>query len=367
MKNLKIYVQKPWKVSDCASYKLLKEFPPEGVEYANMGDSNLIQHKKGLKINNFLKKFVKGAVKVFWPSMLNAHYTRDASEYDLIHCEHCLSKNNYPWICNMEYVGQLWATGTIPRRYNRNRILKILQSPHCKKIITWTDWARKDIVREFPEIEGKTEVVYPGVPTHRFKKIRSNKIRLLYVSRRFYFKGGLYALEVMDRLTKKYDNVEGVVISDVPAEVLKKYSENKKIKISGMIPQKELFEKIYPSCDIFLYPSFTDTFGFAIIEAMGFGLPVVSVGGHSRKELIEEGKTGFVVENPYGDSVKMENLEKLNEGVVNNLGGKTEKIILDDRLRIRMGVNCQKVVKAGKFSIVNRNKRLEEIYLGALK
>ena len=100
---------------------------------------------------------------------------------------------------------------------------------------------------------------------------------------------------------------------------------------------------------------------------MGFGLPVVSVGGHSRKELVEEGNTGFVVENPYGDSIKMENLENLNIRVVNGLGKKTEELILNKKLRNKMSKNCEKVVKDGKFSIEYRNKRLKEIYMEALK
>ena len=135
-----------------------------------------------------------------------------------------------------------------------------------------------------------------------------------------------------------------------------------------MVSQKKLFDEIYSMCDIFVYPSFTDTFGFAIIEAMGFGLPVVSASGHSRRELIEEGKTGFVVDNPFWRKIAITNyLEELDERVVSDLGEKTGGLVLDNELRKKMGVNCQKVIKDGKFSINYRNKRLKEIYAEALK
>ncbi|MBC8435309.1 glycosyltransferase family 4 protein [archaeon] len=363
---MRVYVQKPWRVSDCASYKLLKENPPEEVTYLNMGASNLIQNKKSLSVNNFIKKTVKKTLLKIYPNMPNAHKA-PLGNYDLIHCEHCLLKNNFPWIVNIEYLGQFWATGAVPKKLHREKILRILESSNCKKIITWTEWARQEIIKLFPEIEEKVETVYPGIPFTKIKKQtrKAGKIRLLFVSRSFYFKGGLYAVEVMDRLTKKYPNVEALVVSDVPKEILNKYSVNNKIKFLGMIPQKKLLDEIYPSSDIFVYPSFTDTFGFAIIEAMGFGLPVVSVGGHSRKELIEDGKTGYVIENPFGDTITMEDLEKLNIQTVKNLERKVEDLVLKKDLRNEMSFNCKKIVQDGKFSIDKRNKRLNEIYKGA--
>ena len=98
---------------------------------------------------------------------------------------------------------------------------------------------------------------------------------------------------------------------------------------------------------------------------MGFGLPVVSVGGHSRKELIEDGKTGYVIENPFGDTITMEDLEKLNIQTVKNLERKVEDLVLKKDLRNEMSFNCKKIVQDGKFSIDKRNKRLNEIYKGA--
>lgn len=55
------------------------------------------------------------------------------------------------------------------------------------------------------------------------------------------------------------------------------------------------FSKVYASCDIFLFPSTTETFGNVTIEAMASGLvPVVADAGGS-KSLVKNGKTGFLV------------------------------------------------------------------------
>lgn len=54
------------------------------------------------------------------------------------------------------------------------------------------------------------------------------------------------------------------------------------------------FSKVYASCDIFLFPSTTETFGNVTIEAMASGLvPVVADAGGS-KSLVKNGETGFL-------------------------------------------------------------------------
>jgi len=155
---------------------------------------------------------------------------------------------------------------------------------------------------------------------------------------------------------------------DTTKKVYEKYKSNKQIKFIGMVPQKKLFEEIYPQTDIFLYPSFTDTFGFGITEAMSFGIPVVCCDGHSREEIVEDGKTGFVVETKLGDYVPNSFLESLQrEDIIKNLEEKTRKLVLDKNSRNKMSKNCIKVIKEGKFSIKERNKKLKRIYEETLK
>jgi glycosyltransferase involved in cell wall biosynthesis len=367
MKKIKVYLQKPWKLSeDSQYYKLLKENPPNGIEYISFSKRSLLQKGKSVFIFDLVKRVIRRIVKLFYSSMPNANYDSEGDKYDLIHCMRCMSKNKKPWICDIEFPGGFWIT-TYPKYGEaRKSVLEYLQSPYCKKIMPWTKWCADKITELFPEIRDKVEVVYPAIESKKFKKIKTGKMVLLYVSRRFYFKGGLYALEVMDRVTKENESVEGWIVSDVPDEIYKKYRDNKNIKFLGTLTQKELFARIYPSADIFLYPSFTDTFGYVILEAMSFGLPVISVGGLSRKEIVENGKTGVLIKELKED-FDPEILEKLDREISKEILIATRKLLKDGRGIEKMSKNCIRVVKTGKFSINERNKKLRKIIEEALE
>ena len=53
--------------------------------------------------------------------------------------------------------------------------------------------------------------------------------------------------------------------------------------------------EIYASCDVFLFPSSSETFGNVVIEAMASGLPVVSADAGGPSELVRHKKTGYLV------------------------------------------------------------------------
>lgn len=71
--------------------------------------------------------------------------------------------------------------------------------------------------------------------------------------------------------------------------------------IKERLPREEALPKLYGSSDVFLFPSPREPFGMVTIEAMSSGLPVIGVNGGATPEIVENEKSGFLVEN--GDNV----------------------------------------------------------------
>lgn len=67
----------------------------------------------------------------------------------------------------------------------------------------------------------------------------------------------------------------------------------------------EALAAAYASADIFAFPSCTETFGQVVVEAMASGLPVVGLLAEGVRDLVEQGRTGFLLDTsqPYEEQV----------------------------------------------------------------
>ena len=105
--------------------------------------------------------------------------------------------------------------------------------------------------------------------------------------------------------------------------------------------------------------------------SLSFGLPVVTVDGYARKDVVTGGKTGFVVDRTTGiDYVRLERDPDYYvpevDLLVNELVKKTSLLIENKTLLTEFRRNAIKEVDGGRFSLEVRNKKLRKIYLEAL-
>jgi glycosyltransferase involved in cell wall biosynthesis len=121
-------------------------------------------------------------------------------------------------------------------------------------------------------------------------------VRFVYVGRLGVEKNLALLADAFRMLaTVKPDTVQLVVIGDGPfGGELERLLQGLPVAFTGYLHGDELARAI-ASCDVKLFPSTTDTWGHAPLEAQACGLPVIvsQLGGPS--ELMEPGVTGFQV------------------------------------------------------------------------
>ena len=113
-------------------------------------------------------------------------------------------------------------------------------------------------------------------------------LRLLFVGGDFHRKGGDLALESVRRHG-------GAIELDVVTR-----DENVRpepwVRVHRAEPGSPLLRELFARADVFVMPSRAECYGFATIEALASGLPVVvgAVGGAA--SIVDEGETGWLVE-----------------------------------------------------------------------
>ena len=152
--------------------------------------------------------------------------------------------------------------------------------------------------------ENKIATKYFGVETNSMRSL-PNEFTLLYLGRLVDFKGPHLVLQAYDKACRNGLKAKLIFAGDGPLremiELMRLNSDYKaNISILGEVnyaQAKELFKK----ASIFVAHNCTgplsnqeEAFGVSIIEAMSFGLPVITGASGGTKETIADGTTGFL-------------------------------------------------------------------------
>jgi glycosyltransferase involved in cell wall biosynthesis len=331
-------------------YRELMRHPPAGYQIFSgkaeaTGKQQIDSFSKNQQmIYNFDNKLRSSYVREVWREAKTLIYMgikktqnlRSIIEINpnLIYASQQLLFTKIPWIVDFEFANGLVDYGDI--RLCGRFVQKTLASRFCKKIMPWSEWAKRTLIRSLDcsRFKEKIDVVHFGLEAKDFVKNEDNdKVRLLFVGStnrlnylNFEWKGGYEVVEAFLELNKKYENIELVVRSWMPPQIIEKYANNPKIKLLYNPLSNEELHRLYASSDIFMFPSYLNL-GMVILEAMSYELPVIAPRIYDVPEAIE-------------DSILIE----------------------DDSLRKKIGKNARSVIEKGEFSIKNRNKKLKRIF-----
>lgn len=183
-------------------------------------------------------------------------------------------------------------------------------------IVTPSIWLKKCVEESF--LKNKDiRLIYNGIDLKNFTKtdksearkelgLPDNKKIILFSSDggvKNPFKGGEFVFEAFEKLKNRND----ILFLNIGGDSGQK-SEN--WQDYGYVNDSKTMAKLYSAADIYLFPTLAETFGMTIVEAMSCGLPVVTFETGGVPEIVENGKSGFVVEYKNGDKL-VEALEKL--------------------------------------------------------
>jgi len=236
------------------------------------------------------------------------------------------------------------------------------------KIITVSEFSKKQLHDEWGIPENRIDVIYDGVsetflPEEKDKGLKEKyavegKKVLLYLGALKKRKNLFFLLECLKGLSEISKDIDWVCLisgrgEDSQALIRKSKSLgiSDRVKFCGYIPESKKLSMLN-LCDVFLFPSVLEGFGMAAVEAMACGKPVVALNNASLPEIVKNGETGFLV-SPGNRKEYISSLFSL---------------VKDDKMRREMGLEASSCVKK-KFNwnrcaekVMNSYKKLVDSY-----
>jgi len=184
-----------------------------------------------------------------------------------------------------------------------------LHSKPEKKFISVSNLLKENIARCYPGATKSITVAYPGLHPNHIKSNLNvigsrpyrNNLTILFVAHNFVRKGLQTLIDALEYV--KNQNIRLVVAGDGNPKLinLDHLSDAHQVEFIGVVRNKKL---LYADADALIHPTFGDTFGMVVLEAMSYGLPVVV---SSQKycgisELLSNEKNALIIDNPHSAS-----------------------------------------------------------------
>jgi len=248
-------------------------------------------------------------------------------------------------------------SGTADRKTIKLKFLDIILNLFCNKIIAVSEEVRKTLIAYQPFCKNKIMVINNGIEItmseedvlKNIEEKRGDKLTILSVGNmNSENKNQMGLINAMYELTKSNPakNITLELIGDgflrgiLEARVKALGLENK-IFFIGQVDHKEI-NKFYLSADLFIINSKKEGLSNALLEAMSFGLPVISTKTGGAKEVVINGESGFLIEG--GDrKALIDRINKLFDNLI---------------LRRKMGIAAYKTIKTNYLLEVQFKKLL---------
>ena len=176
-------------------------------------------------------------------------------------------------------------------------------------------------------LENRKPTVIGFPPTDRFgtplseyeviERAKKQEFRILFLGNVIYRKGLHTLLKAVSGLLSAFRvDVVGSLNSE-PAyvkriqEIIAKHNLSSFILLHGSLDKEPVVKKL-KQAHVLVVPSSYEGFGIVYLEGMGFGLPAIGTTAGAASEIIEHGKTGYLIE-PDDSNTLAKHLQSLAE------------------------------------------------------
>jgi UDP-glucose:(heptosyl)LPS alpha-1,3-glucosyltransferase len=233
----------------------------------------------------------------------------------------------------------------------------MFRSESLRAVIANSTRGKKEIIRHFEVPESRIFVIHNGVNLARFPMENKEEARNRFRRRfgigeeetAFLFVGSGFARKGVGALVRASRRL---VENGRPFRVViaGKGNPGPYLREAGAARDRLVFcgpvkgiEEYFLGADVFVFPTVYDPFSNACLEAMASGLPVITSAGNGASEILQDGRSGFVLEDPMDYALLSGRMEDLLAAEVRaRMGGEarqaSETVTLERNVRETLSV-----------------------------
>ncbi|MEI8205626.1 MAG: glycosyltransferase family 1 protein [Kiritimatiellales bacterium] len=258
----------------------------------------------------------KPVPNILWHNLVLPGRSRREA-YDLVHVP---SYRRLPFIKGTKVVATVHDLATLhmDHKYDAARMFfnrqvvpgLIRRADH---VITVSHFTAADLVNLIGYPAERISVIYSGINRQAYRPVPAAECRMylrskyglespfiVFVSRVEHpAKNHLRLIHAFERLKARSPSELKLVLAGADwngADVVKDYAARspvaRDVVFTGFAPIADI-QHLYSACEVMVYPSLFEGFGFPIIEAMACGAPVICSNTSSMKEIAGEGMPTF--------------------------------------------------------------------------
>lgn len=158
-------------------------------------------------------------------------------------------------------------------------------------VVAQSDWARRSMIDDYGIDPERIYVVRYGITIDDVPDVApDDPPTIIWVGRSLERKGGTLLIDLWRRRLRHDARLVLVTPEPVPSE------PGLTVINDLTIDQVERRNRLLAAASVFVYPSDMDTFGYAPIEAMAMGTPVITYRATAMAETVHDGDHGYLVE-----------------------------------------------------------------------
>ena len=275
-----------------------------------------VLYSRGLIIDNRFKKILKIIKKhKIEFDLIHAHFTWPAG-----YIAHKLREiYNKPYILTV-HENRTWFKNEIAKSYQVHRQAwgnaEIILRVNMKDYYLLEDYNKN--VKYQPN--NVNPVFIPTEQTETKKKLKiSDKTKVIFaIGNHVKYKGFQVLIEAINSLVKSgHKNILCAIgghgnYTNKYKKLIKEYGLERKVKLLGLLDKKTISLWLN-SAELFILPSFHESFGIVVVEALSCGIPVIATYNGASEYIIENDDLGLLVQPRDSDELAKTIIVALNK------------------------------------------------------